>query len=524
MKRIALTLFLISLFCFTTNQLNAQPEDAMKRAETSITNQLAADGFSHSQTIVFTAEEIAMGATVTLFPGNLYAVVVSTDGIRHTGLLVKGNPMLFAVREQLEEMNKTFKGTMPAEFTEERVGGFVAAEVDLQTVGMPIDYDINLGMSKSDIKSDTKLNLIIYYKSTDQMKGNMDKNNPENHYAELWKNQYSKTSTPTDPATDKLNTYKEIITKDAAQYGYSLANYINFKVVDFPIKEEMTLYEGNEYLLVLHSTDTKNIQLKGKPEETFITMSRLTENMDYMKTFTAEASTNQSVQQLDFRKSEYSVEYKLDLEGRKDESIDDPVASLFIFYKNRDNNTNNPEANKGEKYYSQKSTEEFVARIQSQERAKANAVIAKHEYMNLEDMDKEVETLTPISPSGLKYMNGKIAMDKWMEALVRESRGDDGIYKTFDAMHEDWQNEHSAYKANSTADKLLNELEGGFTHRGFTKDNLLVVDHIIGEKIVARYYFKIKKCKDYGRIIPRHRIKDGQLHIMPWQKAMVPRS
>jgi len=142
--------------------------------------------------------------------------------------------------------------------------------------------------------------------------------------------------------------------------------------------------------------------------------------------------------------------------------------------------------------------------------------------MTKEEMEKETASLTSASPSGLKYMNGKIAVDKWMEALVREAQGDENIFKTFDAMHEDWQNQYSSYKATSTADQLLNKLDGGVKHRGFTEDNLLVVDHVINNEVVARYYFKIKKCADYGRIVPKQEIKDGKLHITPWQKAVVP--
>ena len=154
----------------------------------------------------------------------------------------------------------------------------------------------------------------------------------------------------------------------------------------------------------------------------------------------------------------------------------------------------------------------FVATTTAQEDTK----------MTREEMKKETASLSSTSPSGLKYMNGKMAIDKWMEALVREAHGDEDVFKTFDAMHEDWQNEYTSYKSSSTANKLLNELDGGFKHRGFTKENLLVVDHVVNNEIVARYYFKIKKCDDYGRIIPKHEIKDKKMHITPWQKAAIP--
>lgn len=115
-------------------------------------------------------------------------------------------------------------------------------------------------------------------------------------------------------------------------------------------------------------------------------------------------------------------------------------------------------------------------------------------------------------------MNDRIAIDKWMEALVKESRGEKR--SIFDIMDEDWKKKRSTY--NSTASSLISKLGGGFSHRGFTKNNLLMIDYAIDNKIVTRYYFKIKNCDDYGGIVPKQEIKDGKLYITPWQNALAP--
>lgn len=148
--------------------------------------------------------------------------------------------------------------------------------------------------------------------------------------------------------------------------------------------------------------------------------------------------------------------------------------------------------------------------------------VAPYELVSNDDLAKETATLTSISPSGLKYMNGKIAVDRWMEALVREEQGESEAFTVFDAMHDDWKTQNAIYKDAFFARKLIKPLQGGFTHRGFTEDNLLVVDHTTNGEIVTRYYLKIAKTSDYGRIIPKYEVNNGKLYITPWQKAAVP--
>jgi len=264
---------------------------------------------------------------------------------------------------------------------------------------------------------------------------------------------------------EALMTAKELVVHNAAKKGFSLADEQTYKTKDFPDKIEVSLHGGNTYQLALFNDANGSVQLLGTPDEKYNLLARMTEGLEELQAFETKAELSVSIQKIDLRALVHSPFYTLESKIK----IDDP-------------------------------------NVQS----------------NTSLMIKETETLSPSSSSGLKYMNGKIAVDKWMEALVRESHGDGHLFKTFDAMHEDWQQQFSQYKATSTAEKIIKGLEGGVNHHGFTKDDLLVLDHIIDNKVVTRYYFKIKKCSDYGRIVPKHEIKDGKLHITPWQKAVVP--
>lgn len=515
--------FLVSLFSMP---LNAQTDAAMKTAADNIINQLAEEGFSLSGQFVFTANEIVMGASTTLFPGNQYKVVLTTDGQRRSSLLIKGGAMTFDVKEELEQLGKELNiGTMPEDFKVEQTGSTAMQEVNMQTVVLPIDYSIDIGMTEADIKADTKLNLLIFYKSSDHIKNLIQKNNDEQHYHRYWTNyiaekRQAKKETAANPKMEELMRYKATIIKDAAKYGYSLADYQTFSVKAFPKQLETEIHGGNNYLLVLYSGDTESLQIKGTPDKTYNQLAQLTEGMDELQAFEAKKTSNKSTHQIDFRASLYATNYTLNLEGEKGTWSDEPMASFFVFYKSYEN-MGGAADNKAEDFYTKKTGQALVNSMEEGKREYEATV--GYKWMSLEDMVKETETLTSTSPSGLKYMNAKIATDKWMEALVREAHGDGHIYSTFDAMHEDWQKEYSRYKLNATADQLLKELDGGFKQQGFTKDNLVVMDHIIGDKVVTRYYFKIKKCEDYGRIVPKHEIKDGKLHITPWQKAVVPR-
>ena len=287
---------------------------------------------------------------------------------------------------------------------------------------------------------------------------------------------------------------------------------------DLPSVINTTLHGGNTYLLVLLNESSEKVQLIGTPDPAYNQLARLTEGMDPLASFETDPKPNIAIQKVDFRASLYSTFYQLRARLSGSPAMDSPI-SFFVFYKSYEN-LGGAEGNKAEDFYTQQAGAEMVHALQEDMAAYEKTL--GYDLMSLEAMLEEAKNLSAISPSGLKYMNGKIAIDKWMEALVRESRGDGHLYKTFDAMHEDWQAEYASYQTTSTADSLLNELEGGVSHLGFTEDNFLVVDHVIAEQVVARYYFKIKRCADYGRIIPRQTLKDGKLHITPWQKVVVP--
>lgn len=186
MKHIKLFLYIIILLLFSAS-LNAQTDEAMKTEEAKTIKEMTTKGFEHSETLVFTTNEIAMGASLMLFPGNQYTIVLSTDGQRQTTFTVKGEPRLFDVEEKIEKIKKEFFiGEIPKSFSEKKTGSSITQEVNMQHVVIPIDYDIDMSLSEKDIQSDTKLNLMIFYKSRNYIRGFSKKNEDENYYAKYW--------------------------------------------------------------------------------------------------------------------------------------------------------------------------------------------------------------------------------------------------------------------------------------------------------------------------------------------------
>lgn len=519
MKHIKLSLSFIFLFLFSAS-LSAQTDAAMNSIASSIVQEMAKKGYSLSDHTILPVNEFKMGYNTRFYPGNHYLVCLSDDLSR------KANIQMGAKAEydptEIKALFEQFKvGTSPEDLKMTKGASIIIQELSLVDVLIPIDYDFEFKMEEKDIKSDSKVNLMIFYKSSENTSNDSIQNKEERDAHQQFEKLKERVTEheSAKKMEKKPTTLEEQILYDAAKKGYSLSNRHTYSTKDFPTKINTSIHGGNTYQLVLFNDASGIVQLVGTPDETYNRMAKLTDGAKELPSFETKASLNISTYHIDFRESLYNAPCTLTAKVRGENANIKSTTSLFVFYKSFEN-LGGPENNKAEDFYSKKVTEAVVAKAEAQVEAFEKAM--GYEFGSLEELIEETEMLSSISPSGLKYMNGKIAIDKWMEALVRESRGDGHIFKTFDAMHEDWQKKYFNYKVSSTANKLIKELDGGFKHRGFTKDNLLVVDHIMQDKVVTRYYFKIKKCTDYGRIIPRHELRDGKLHIIPWQKAIVP--
>lgn len=320
-----------------------------------------------------------------------------------------------------------------------------------------------------------------------------------------------------------LRDFKDQFVQIAYDSGYSLSTYFIFEKDNLPNEVEVDVHGGNEYMFILKGVETDKLSIIGSPKGNHIDRLQINEQSLLFSKAVDLSSYSEKVRysfKLDATEESKKTQTKNTQDFFSGLGIDtdedkpkNPTVVFLVLYKSGDNK-GNASANKREDFFSQnaKQKEGHTSTIPTK-----NVVSATQEQL-----ENDLKDVTPISPSGLKYMNGKIAIDKWMLALVREEYNDQDILSVFDVMDEEWKKEFLAYKTNFTADKIIKGTKGGVKHRGFTKDNLLVIDHTIDNKVATRYYFKIKKCDDYGRIVPNHVLKEGKLHITPWQKAIVP--
>ncbi|MEM9824115.1 MAG: hypothetical protein AAF985_23720 [Bacteroidota bacterium] len=517
MKLIKFFLSFVLAFLFSF-PLAAQSDAVMNAVARSVAQEMSKKGYSQSDHVILPVREFNMGYNTRFFPGNHYLICLSDDLSRKASI-----QMAAQAEYDQAEINALFQqfkvGASPEDLKMTQGASLIVQELSLKDVLIPIDYDFEFKMEEKDIQSDSKVNLMVFYKSVKNTSNDSQQNKEEQEaHQQFQALQERVAAQEAAKKAEKLpETPEEQILYDAAKKGFSLSARHRHQTKDFPQTIDITIHGGNRYLLVLYNDAAGMVQLVGTPDEEYNKMVQLMEGAEVLSAFATAASVDLVSQEVDFRESLYNstcaVEAKI-----KSNKVNSET-SLFVFYKSFEN-LGGPANNKPEDFYSKKVAEAVIAGAEAQVKAFEEAM--GYEFVGLEELIEATKALSAASPSGLKYMNGKVAVDKWMEALVREAHGDSDIYKTFDAMHEDWQKQYMSYKATSTAQPLIDELDGGFKHQGFTNDDLLVVDHVLNDKVVTRYFFKIKKCADYGRIVPKHEIKAGKLHITPWQKALVP--
>ncbi|MFK8008785.1 MAG: hypothetical protein AB8H03_20665 [Saprospiraceae bacterium] len=523
MKHIKLFLPIIFLFFFSAS-LNAQTEDEMITRAKKIMASMQTKGYDLRDALVFAKDEFAQGYADTLYklyPMNNYKIIVADDGKRNSQLQLEANTSYDY--QAMENTIKIFKqGAYPDNAKSEMRSSYIEQDILMRAVLQPVDYTLRFSTPKKDIKEDSKLLFMVFYKSTEHIQGNTSKNDPEQHYhQEIQKTlkEYKSSQPKTDPVATDLKMYKEIILKDVAKYGYSLADYQTFSLKDFPKKMKTTIYGGNRYLLVLHSANAKRVQLKGTPDEKYNLLAKMTDGMDEIESFEAKSTANKSTHQIDFRASLYNTTYTLNLEGKDDAYSKNSMASFFVFYKSYEN-MGGPEDNKAENFYSKKVEDTMISSAKESVNEFEKAM--GYEFTSLEELIEETKNLTIQSASGMELTTAKTALNIWKDAMVLDAKGKNTLNSIFKIMDTDWQSDYSKYRNNHTIEKLHHELKGAFSYRGFTKDGLFVVDHVMDESVIARYYFKFPKNKKRGGIIPKYEIKDGKLHLTAWQKAVVP--
>jgi len=267
---------------------------------------------------------------------------------------------------------------------------------------------------------------------------------------------------------------------------------------------------------MLHNGST-NVPFKGVPDEKYNLLASMTDGMEELQTFSFNAPNSYALHKIDLRGSIHNAYYTLEPILKNINQTSN--IRLLIFYKSLEN-LGGPENNKAEDFYSKQAAAAIISAAEDGLKAFEEAM--GYEFVSLEELIKETEGLTTKSSSGMELETAKTALNIWKDAMVAASREDNILNTVWKMMDDEWQSEFYKYKNNHTVEELIHGLKGALSYRGFTKDDLFVVDHVVDEQVKARYYFKFPKDKKHGGIIPKHEIKDGKLHLTAWQKAVAP--
>ncbi|MEO1513737.1 MAG: hypothetical protein AAFV95_01950 [Bacteroidota bacterium] len=366
---LAVALFLASAFPLA---VHAQTTEAMNAAAQQIQKASKAKGYRLSEHMIFESHEFNMGLSTILYPGNEYWIIISDDGHRDAPLQLEGS-MMYDSRLQLEELQKELSSLaigIPEDFKTVQAPGLVYQKVDMRTAFLAVDYSIDFEMAKEHIKADSKVNVLIYYKSDGYIKGiekdNREERGYQSHLLSVIEEKRASLKAANSVSAEELllNEFKDAVIRDVGKYGYSLASYQALEIKEFPKELPTVIHGGNQYLLVLFSMDATRLQITGTPDANYNKLAKVTDGMTELPAFEAESMARESTHQIDLRTSLYAAIYTLKLLGTGKASTDKPMAGFFVFYKSYEN-VGGADNNKAEDYYTQQVKEKLDESIKA---------------------------------------------------------------------------------------------------------------------------------------------------------------
>jgi len=165
---------------------NVQSDAMMNAVAQRIEQEMAKDGYSLSDHTILPVNEFNQGYNTIFFPGNHYQVCLSDD------LIQKANIQMSAKAEYDQaEVNAIFRefkvGKSPEDLKMKKGASIIFQELNLTDVVIPVDYDFEFKMEEKDIQSDSKVNLMVFYKSASNTSNSSSQNKEEDYTHQQFK-------------------------------------------------------------------------------------------------------------------------------------------------------------------------------------------------------------------------------------------------------------------------------------------------------------------------------------------------